>query len=79
MFLHVPRLLEAKRVICMRRPYLRAHTFDGQHYWEIGKDGMRPEHVVVNVMEKCGFTVVRTHVPFETPSQCFFQLRRMRH
>jgi len=75
MFLHIPRLLEARKVLSIRRPYPREHEFDGEHRWEIGKDGLRVEHIV-NAMEKCGFAVARTHVPFEVPSQRFFQLRR---
>ena len=49
------------------------HQFDGQHYWETGKD-VHPLSRVLNDVESVGFTVERTYCVPENPYHRFFVL-----
>lgn len=53
----------------------KEHTFDGQHYWEIGKKGYSPKYVK-NVIESSGFEIVKSFVPTDTPMNYFFVLTK---
>lgn len=53
-------------------PFPRKHTFNGQHYWELGKKGYSPARVR-EVLKKYG-TIVRDYVPFENQYHHFFVL-----
>lgn len=57
-------------------PYPKTHTFNGQHYWEIGKRGY-PLSRVRAELEKHG-RIVSDFVPFESPYHHFFTLE-LRH
>lgn len=53
-------------------PYPKAHAFNGQHYWEIGKRDY-PVSLIRAELEKHGH-VTRDFVPFESPYHHFFTL-----
>lgn len=53
-------------------PYPQAHTFNGQHYWEIGKRDY-PASRIRTELEKHG-TITRDFIPFESPYHHFFTL-----
>jgi SAM-dependent methyltransferase len=61
--IHVPRL----------RP--RAHHFDGEHYWEIGKAGY-PLRRIKRLFAQAEMSLVRTFRPVEMPWHRFFILER---
>lgn len=53
-------------------PHHPAHTFNGQHYWEIGKRGYLVSRIRAE-LEKRG-RIKRDFVPFESPYHHFFTL-----
>lgn len=55
-------------------PYPRAHVFNGQHYWEIGKRGY-PVRRIKGILKKY-FVVDRDFVPFESQYHHFFVLSK---
>ncbi len=55
-------------------PFPRKHTFNGQHYWEIGKHGYPPRRIRA-ILKKYG-TVEREFIPFENQYHHFFRLRK---
>lgn len=56
-------------------PTLKKHVFDGQHFWEIGKEGYSPRQVV-NAIESFGFIVREHFVPHDTQSNHFFVIEK---
>jgi len=54
-------------------PFPRVHTFNGQHYWEIGKRGYPPKRIR-EVLKKYG-TIEREFIPFENQYHHFFVVR----
>lgn len=53
----------------------RIHTFDGQHYWEIGKKGFSLQKII-DACTAAGFMVMRHFVPFDVPTKHFFILKK---
>ncbi len=51
------------------------HTFDGQHYWEIGKRGYSLKRFI-HAIERAGFVVVKHFVPADVPTKHFFILSK---
>ena len=51
------------------------HKFDGQHYWEIGKEGYDLRSIKKKI-EKVGFEIVNDYIVFESPYHHFFILRK---
>ncbi len=51
----------------------RFHHFDGQHYWEIGKEGYDLKKVEADI-KKTGFKIQETFRVFEMPYHRFFKL-----
>lgn len=70
--LHLPRLGE--RSFALHRPQLSLpdHSFDGEHYWEINKQGYELKHVVAAFQESGRLDLIRTFRPFENPYHRFF-------
>ncbi|MEK7511138.1 MAG: class I SAM-dependent methyltransferase [Patescibacteria group bacterium] len=55
-------------------PFPKAHTFNGQHYWEIGKRGYPPSRIR-SVLSQLG-TVTRDFVPFNSEYHHFYVVRK---
>ena len=55
-------------------PWHRPHTFNGQHYWEIGKKGYSVA-TVRSILAK-EFTILKEFVPFENQYHHFFILEK---
>ena len=51
----------------------RAHVFDGQHYWEIGKKDYSLRKVIFEI-EETGFKLMRHYVKSQSPNIHFFVL-----
>jgi len=51
------------------------HTFDGEHYWEVGKKGYSLE-VVKKAITKTGFKIIKDYYPLENPKHHFFILKK---
>ncbi len=56
-------------------PRLQTHTFNGQHYWEIGKRGY-PLNKIKEKITGAGFTIEKTYLLPENPYHRFFILRK---
>ncbi len=68
----VPFLGEKK--FAWKIPHHPDHTFNGEHYWEIGKRGY--EIAVIRREIEKGFVIEKEFVPFENQYHHFFVLRK---
>lgn len=59
--------------IALKIPFPKAHVFNGQHYWELGKGGY-PVSLIRNKLSARG-NLVRDFVPFGSPYHHFFVLK----
>jgi len=57
--------------IFIKIPSFKKHIFDGQHYWEIGKNGY-PVSKIKEAIEKTGLRIVDNFVPSDAPSNHYF-------
>lgn len=74
-YMHFPKVREFKQVLPL--PWKsREHSFDGQHYWEIGKRSY-PLKRISSDIEKAGFTIKKTYRTFENPYHRFFVLNKI--
>lgn len=75
-FIKVPKIREPLRIF-LNIPKLmkRLHTFDGAHYWEIGKRDFSLNKIICDI-KKTGFTVEKTYRIFEYPYHRFFLLNK---
>jgi SAM-dependent methyltransferase len=73
--LHIPRLLPNK---LYERPFHRPreHAFDGEHYWEVNKQGF-PLSKIIGCMNDAGFSVERTWRLYEIPKIRMFRLSKV--
>ncbi len=51
------------------------HSFDGEHYWEIGKQGY-PLARIIEAMTYAGFSIEKTYRPWEMLKHQFFVLKK---
>jgi len=65
----VPELRFASKI-----PFQRAHEFNGQHHWEIGKRGFSLSRIRT-ILQKY-FTIRKEFVPFENQYHHFFVLQK---
>lgn len=66
----IPFLPEMR--FAMKIPFPRQHTFNGQHYWEIGKRGYSVRSVRRHIARH--FAIEREYVPFDNQYHRFFVL-----
>lgn len=74
--LQIPKLGEIKKLIPLPRLKKKAHNFDGQHYWEIGKKEYPFRKIMSDIQEE-GFRIEKAYQVFEFPYHRFFILRKM--
>jgi hypothetical protein len=58
----------------LKLPSKKAHNYDGEHYWEIGKKGYSLK-IICNVFNRY-FTIAKEFIPFENRYHHFFVLRK---
>lgn len=68
----VPLLPEIK--FAWKIPYHPPHTFNGEHYWEIGKRGYRAGKIRAIIQEH--FMVSKEFIPFENQYHHFYILKK---
>lgn len=73
--LQLPKIGQIKRLISWPRQKPYNHTFDGEHYWEIGKAGYQLQQVLAEIT-RAGFTIKNTYQVFEFPYHRFFVLTK---
>jgi ubiquinone/menaquinone biosynthesis C-methylase UbiE len=73
--IQLPKFGEFKRLISLPRWKPPKHAFDGEHYWEIGKEGY-PLEKVMGEMRRAGFHIKETYRVFEMPYHRFFVLAK---
>ncbi len=66
--------LKTRRLVQLPNPFPKAHRFDGQHYWEIGKRDF-PLSRIVRAVEGCGLVVEENFRVFELPYHRFISCR----
>ncbi len=69
--LKIPFLSQLR--LAFKVPYPRTHTFNGQHYWELGKKGY-PVRRIRTILQKQG-RIVRDFVPFNSEYHHFFVIK----
>lgn len=77
LYFHIPKtkIKIFKRLIPIPRLIPLKDKFDGEHYWEIGKDRY-PLRKIKNEIQEAGFKIEKTYRVFELPSHRFFILRK---
>lgn len=71
----IPR--RGHKTFLMRRPFtsMRAHVFDGEHHWEINKQGFALDDVktvMISQATESGFRLERSYRVWENPYHRFF-------
>ena len=74
-YVQIPKIGIFKRLIPIPRVKNPIHKFDGEHYWEIGKDGY-PLSKITKDIERVGFDIKKTYRIFENPYHRFFILKK---
>jgi len=74
--IQLPKFGSHKLLIPIPRLKPLIHSFDGEHYWEIGKSGYSIQ-VIKDEIEKTGWFIDRTYRVFEVPYHRFFILSKM--
>lgn len=64
-----------KKLIPLPRIKKPVHSFDGKHYWEIGKAGYSLKRILDDI-QRTGFKVEKTYRVFEHPQHRFFILEK---
>lgn len=76
--IQIPKVGEIKKLIPSPIRRTSIHSFDGEHYWEIGKSSY-PIKKIIDDIERIGFNIERTYRVFEMPSHRFFILKKLRN
>ena len=73
--MQIPKIGYMKMLIPLPRFKKSIHKFDGEHYWEIGKDGY-PLSKITKDIKRAGFDIKKTYRIFENPYHRFFVLKK---
>jgi ubiquinone/menaquinone biosynthesis C-methylase UbiE len=65
-----------KLLIPLPRFKKAVHKFDGEHFWEIGKDGYSLNRIIKDI-QMVGFKIKKTYRVFENPYHRFFILQKV--
>ena len=71
----IPLIRIIKKIITLPKIKKETHTFNGQHYWELGKSGYSLKDITTKI-NKVGFKIDRTYRLFEHPYHRFFILNK---
>ncbi len=75
--LKLPRVLKVQWGVSLPKLSKRHHEFDGEHYWEIGKNGCSfRRRRLASEVRKAGFCIVSSYRVFEFPYFRFFILKK---
>lgn len=75
-YIHIPKLGALRTLIPIPRLKAPRHEFDGEHYWEIGKEGYSIETITEKI-KNTGFEITKTYRVFEIPYHHFFVLNKV--
>lgn len=73
----VPKIGIFRKLIPIPFSKPQQHIYDGQHYWEIGKEEY-PLNRFINDIQKTGFLIRKTYRLFEHPYHRFFILEKVK-
>ena len=76
LFIQIPILGVFRKLISLPQLKRPAHIFDGEHYWEIGKDDCSLNKIIEGIAQS-GFVVKSTYRLFEYPYHRFFVLKKI--
>lgn len=71
----MPRIGNIKKFYSVPRFRKVMHTFDGEHYWEIGADGYSLERIISDI-ELINFKIINTYRIFEFPYHRYFVMQK---
>jgi ubiquinone/menaquinone biosynthesis C-methylase UbiE len=71
--LELPRIPPIRRLVHHPRPRPDTHQFDGEHYWEIGKNGYPLKRIESDIRQTT-LRIIQTYRVFEFPYHRFFIL-----
>jgi len=75
LYIQIPKLGIFKRLISLPSFKKPINNFNGEHYWEIGKDGYSLYRIIKDI-ESVGFKIEKTYRIFENPYHRFFILKK---
>ena len=75
LYIQIPKLGIFRRLISLPRFKKPINNFNGEHYWEIGKDAY-PLNRIIKDIESVGFNIKKTYRIFENPYHRFFVLKK---
>lgn len=70
--IHLPKLGERRLIVPRPQCSPPAHIFDGEHYWEINKQGYKLKNVIAAFQASGMLNLVKTFQTFENPYHRFF-------
>lgn len=73
--LHIPNVIFIKKLFPIPSFRKNMHVFDGQHYWEIGKQNYSLNRFIDDI-ENVGFELLETYQIFEKPYHRLFILKK---
>ncbi len=75
LYIQIPHVGTLRQLLILPRLKKPINRFDGQHFWEIGKEGYPLSKVIKNIQTR-GFKIIKTYRMFENPYHRFFILKK---
>lgn len=76
MSIYIPRLGDVRFSIPKPRFRAPSHKFDGEHYWEISKEGYSLQRILYSFCENAPVSLIRTYRVAENPYHRFLVFRK---